>query len=252
MNVHAYERGFLWISGVLLFGCLAAVLYVSAARGMHLPGHGDTIADPAARVAFFALRYDQDLSTPIRLYARDEAGKLADEARKEEQTRRRELKDLEQRLVTREEAFDKKLDDLDKRTEKLRAAEGEVESLKDEIREIRKKQQEKLEKIGDQHTAKPAQRAVDHRDGACNENGLEGGEAHQHGAHLDRRQGHGRHDHHIEDQPQVDGPEPAQEGRRLRSRHEESLIADHLGHSGQQRAEAPWHHEQFRALQELP
>ncbi len=79
--------------------------------------------------------------------AREEAGKLADEARREEQQRRRELKDLEQRLVSREESFDKKLDELDKRTEKLRAAEGEVEGLKDEIRDIRKKQQEKLEKV---------------------------------------------------------------------------------------------------------
>lgn len=79
--------------------------------------------------------------------AREEAAKVADDARKEEQTRRRELKDLEQRLVAREETFDKKLDDLDKRTEKLRAAEGEVEGLKDEIRDIRKKQQDKLEKI---------------------------------------------------------------------------------------------------------
>ncbi len=79
--------------------------------------------------------------------AREEAAKVADSARKEEQTRRRELKDLEQRLVNREEAFDKKLDELDKRTEKLRTAEGEVESLKDEIREIRKRQQDKLEKI---------------------------------------------------------------------------------------------------------
>lgn len=79
--------------------------------------------------------------------AREEAAKVAEDARKEEQTRRRELKDLEQRLVSREETFDKKLDDLDKRTERLRAAEGEVEGLKDEIRDIRKKQQDKLEKI---------------------------------------------------------------------------------------------------------
>jgi murein DD-endopeptidase MepM/ murein hydrolase activator NlpD len=35
---------------------------------------GLNISDPNARVAFFALRYDQDLNTPIRLYARDEAG----------------------------------------------------------------------------------------------------------------------------------------------------------------------------------
>ena len=39
------------------------------------------------------------------------------------------------------------MDDLDKRTEKLRTQESEVEELKDEIREIRTRQQEKLEKI---------------------------------------------------------------------------------------------------------
>ena len=38
---------------------------------------GLTIKDPNARVAFFALRYDQDLNTPIRLFARDEAGNTA-------------------------------------------------------------------------------------------------------------------------------------------------------------------------------
>ncbi len=79
--------------------------------------------------------------------ARAEAGKLSDEGRREEQSRRRELKDLESRLVTRETALDKKLDELDKRAEGLRRGETEVEQLKDEIREIRKKQQEKLEKI---------------------------------------------------------------------------------------------------------
>lgn len=79
--------------------------------------------------------------------ARDEAGKITDQTRKEEQTRRRELKEIEQRLVSREETLDKKLDDLDRRSEKLRKSEGEVEELKDEIRSIRQKQQDKLEKI---------------------------------------------------------------------------------------------------------
>jgi murein DD-endopeptidase MepM/ murein hydrolase activator NlpD len=36
-----------------------------------------TVADPAIRVGFFALRFDQDLNTPIRLFARDEAGNSA-------------------------------------------------------------------------------------------------------------------------------------------------------------------------------
>lgn len=79
--------------------------------------------------------------------AREEANKQVEETRKEEQARRKELKDLEARLVTREENLDKKLDELDKRNEKLRKSEDEVEQLKNEIRDIRSKQQEKLEKI---------------------------------------------------------------------------------------------------------
>jgi len=79
--------------------------------------------------------------------AREEAHKLGDSVRKEEQTRRNELKDLETRLVQREESLDKKLDQIDKRSERLRAGEDEVEALKNEIRDIRIKQQDKLEKI---------------------------------------------------------------------------------------------------------
>lgn len=79
--------------------------------------------------------------------ARTESLKVAEEARKDDQARRRELKDLESRLVNREEALDKKLDELDKRNEKLRKGEDEVEQLKEEIRTIRTKQQEKLEKV---------------------------------------------------------------------------------------------------------
>lgn len=79
--------------------------------------------------------------------AREEALKAAEEARKDEQNRRRELKDIEKRLLSREEALDNKLDELDKRAEKLRKGEDEVETLKNEIRDIRTKQQEKLEKI---------------------------------------------------------------------------------------------------------
>ncbi len=79
--------------------------------------------------------------------ARSEAHKISDAARKEEQTRRSELKDLESRLVQRETSLDKKLDELDKRTERVRGAEDEIEALKNEIRDIRVKQQEKLEKI---------------------------------------------------------------------------------------------------------
>lgn len=79
--------------------------------------------------------------------AREQAAQASEDARKLEQSRRKELKDLEQRLLDRELSLDKKLDDLDRRSENLRKGESEVEQLKEEIRVIRTKQQEKLEKI---------------------------------------------------------------------------------------------------------
>ena len=94
--------------------------------------------------------------------AKKEATKLVDEAkeeaRSEEQTRRKEIKDIEQRVLNREEALDKKLDELDKRAENLRKGEGEVEALKDEIRAIRTKQQEKLEKVAKLTKAEAAEK----------------------------------------------------------------------------------------------
>lgn len=92
--------------------------------------------------------------------AREDAAKIADDARKDEQTRRREFKEIENRLVQREENLDKKLDELDKRSERLRKSESEVESLKDEIREIRTKQQEKLEKVAKLSKADAAEKLM--------------------------------------------------------------------------------------------
>ncbi|MEI6751254.1 MAG: Rnase Y domain-containing protein, partial [Candidatus Saccharibacteria bacterium] len=79
--------------------------------------------------------------------ARQKADQESEQSRRDEQSRRREIKDIEQRLLDREVSYDKKLLDMDKRAEKLRGGENEVEELKDEIRVIRKKQQDKLEKI---------------------------------------------------------------------------------------------------------
>lgn len=79
--------------------------------------------------------------------AREEANELSETARKEDKIRRNEFKDIEKRLLSREESLDKKLDSLDKRTESLRKGEAEVEELKNAIKEIRVKQQDKLEKI---------------------------------------------------------------------------------------------------------
>ena len=73
--------------------------------------------------------------------------KAKDEALRLENERRKEMQKVENRLAEREKSLDKKLDELDNRAEKLRSQETEVEDLKSEIRQIRTKQQEKLEKI---------------------------------------------------------------------------------------------------------
>lgn len=86
-------------------------------------------------------------ATKLVSEAKEEAIKIADEARKEDKKHREQAKEVEKRLLDRETNLDSKLDELDKRAEKMRKAESEAEELKDEIRAIRTKQQDKLEKI---------------------------------------------------------------------------------------------------------
>lgn len=92
--------------------------------------------------------------------AKEEAKKISEEAKQDEAARRKEIKETEQRLIKREEALDKKLDDLDVRAEKLRMSEDEVEELKNEIRSIREKQQEKLEKIAKLNKSEAAEKLM--------------------------------------------------------------------------------------------
>ena len=73
--------------------------------------------------------------------------KASQEAKADEENRRAEAKRSEKRIKEREDNLDRKLDELDKRAEKVRKGEDELESLKNEIREIRVKQQDKLEKV---------------------------------------------------------------------------------------------------------
>lgn len=83
----------------------------------------------------------------VTLEAKTEAIKTAEAAKKEESQRRSQLLDTENRLATREQTLDRKMEELDKRSEALRRNEADLESLKDELRAIRTKQQENLEKI---------------------------------------------------------------------------------------------------------
>jgi len=80
----------------------------------------------------------------------DEARKRANDlaaAKRDEAERRTQLATTERQMLARQESLDQKLDDLDKRQERLRKQEADLELLKDELREIRVKQQGNLEKI---------------------------------------------------------------------------------------------------------
>ena len=89
---------------------------------------------------------DKDLAN-AKTKASDIVLKAKDEALKIENERRREWQKTENRLADREKTLDNKLEELDRRSEKLRAHEDEIDDLKNEIRQIRTRQQEKLEKI---------------------------------------------------------------------------------------------------------
>ena len=83
----------------------------------------------------------------IVLEAKKEASRIASKSQAEEAERRKEWKRTENRLLERETSLDNKLDQIEKKTERLTKSEKEIEDLKTEIRDIRVKQHEKLEKI---------------------------------------------------------------------------------------------------------
>ena len=86
-------------------------------------------------------------ASEIVLNAKKEAAEITEKNQAEENDRRKEWKKTENRLADRETLLDTKLDQIDKKSENLRKQEGEIEELKDEVRAIRTKAQEKLEKI---------------------------------------------------------------------------------------------------------
>jgi len=101
---------------------------------------GKTKADDLVRKA-------KNEASDIVSKAKRDAADLAAQSQREENERRREWKNTENRLSERELNLDNKLDQLEKKTERLAKQEKELDDLKLEVRDIRARQQEKLEKI---------------------------------------------------------------------------------------------------------
>ncbi|MCC7289075.1 ribonuclease Y [bacterium] len=83
----------------------------------------------------------------VELAAKEAAIKMADEAKKEDKERRERLEAQEKRLAEREKMLDNKLDSLERKTESLHENEKEIDAIKEELKSIRVRQQENLEKI---------------------------------------------------------------------------------------------------------
>lgn len=122
-------------------------------------GVSGTVVYEKRRQTNSRLKSDKELAA-AKTKASDIVLKAKDEVIEIEKERRREWKKTEDRIADRETALDRKLDELDKRSEKLRAEERNVEELKDEIREIRLKQQEKLEKVAKLSKADAAEKLM--------------------------------------------------------------------------------------------
>ena len=132
-------------------------LLVGAGGGVYYSKRQSGKSEEAAKKALSKAK--KEAEETIRK-ANEEADKRVEETRKDEKKRRDELKAIEERVAKREDALDKKLDELDKRSENLRKSEDEVEALKNEIRDIRTKQQEKLEKVAKLSKAEAAEKLM--------------------------------------------------------------------------------------------
>ena len=101
---------------------------------------GKTKADDLVRRA-------KNEASDIVLQAKNAAADLAAKSQQEESERRREWKKTESRLNEREANLDNKLDQLEQKSERLTQQEKQLDDLKAEVRDIRDRQQAKLEKI---------------------------------------------------------------------------------------------------------
>lgn len=104
-------------------------------------------ASSADKKALQKLEEAKKEAEELKLKAQSEAlesKKSAQEAISQDQ---QELKNSQKRITERENNLDKKLDELDSRTQELRKSEEDLVVLKEEIKQIRTRQTEKLEAI---------------------------------------------------------------------------------------------------------
>ncbi len=107
----------------------------------------DKIIDQAEKKADKIIEKAEQKAEDLAKMAKKDADKLINETKKENSERRQEVKSLEDKVLERQQLLDKRSDQLDKKLEDLRTQNEEIIALKQDILEIRKKQEEKLVKV---------------------------------------------------------------------------------------------------------
>lgn len=93
------------------------------------------------------LREAEDKANSLLSEAKNKAHKIQDEISKEEREKRAEINKLEDRLIKKEDELEKRIELSDKKREELDKKIVEVQSVKQELTQSQKKQDEQLEKI---------------------------------------------------------------------------------------------------------
>jgi len=106
-----------------------------------------TQVDSAESQAEKAIEGAKTEAKEILLESKDKALGIREQAKKEESDRRTKIVQLEERLSRKEEALEQKIDALEERRNAFSKREREIEELKGQIREIRRRQERQLQRI---------------------------------------------------------------------------------------------------------
>ena len=126
------------VAGLLVGGVLAFVLFITTNNKKIA-----RVKDKAEKM----IEEAKDKEKDILLAAKDEAAKAKDEAKKEYQSKERYLEKIEGDLRRRELTIDGRFNDLDKTVKSVQEKETQIEETKQILRDLRKKQEDSLERI---------------------------------------------------------------------------------------------------------
>ena len=136
----------IWVVAViaaLVIGFILGVVYRKKVAEAEIAG----AEEEAKRILNDAIKSAESKKREALVEAKEEIHRNRTEFEKEEKSRRSELQKQERRLQQKEETLDRKTDALDRKTDSLNQRLANVEAQQNEIKAIKKAQQERLEEI---------------------------------------------------------------------------------------------------------